>query len=55
MIVLEAALEEPKTQINGVQVILDLYGLSLQHVWQFTATFAKNVVDWVQVSIFITT
>lgn len=50
MIVLEAAVEEPKTQINGVHVILDMNGLSLQHVWQFTATFAKHVVDWVQVN-----
>ncbi|KAK6623156.1 hypothetical protein RUM43_009008 [Polyplax serrata] len=48
MLIVEAALEEPKTQINGVQVIIDMTGLALQHVWQFTPGFAKHVVDWVQ-------
>ncbi|XP_026277912.1 alpha-tocopherol transfer protein isoform X2 [Frankliniella occidentalis] len=48
MLVLEAAISEPRTQVCGVQVILDMDGLALTHVWQFTPGFAKAVVEWVQ-------
>ncbi|XP_065357690.1 alpha-tocopherol transfer protein-like isoform X2 [Calliphora vicina] len=45
---LEAAMWEPETQINGVVVIFDMDGLSLQQTWQFTPAFAKRIVDWLQ-------
>ncbi|XP_072937023.1 alpha-tocopherol transfer protein isoform X2 [Epargyreus clarus] len=48
---LEAAMLEPETQICGAVVILDMDGLSMQQVWQFTPTFAKRIVDWLQESI----
>ncbi|KPJ20889.1 Alpha-tocopherol transfer protein-like [Papilio machaon] len=47
---LESAMSEPRTQINGVIVILDMKGLSFSQVMQFTPSFAKMVVDWIQVS-----
>ncbi|KPI94647.1 Alpha-tocopherol transfer protein-like [Papilio xuthus] len=45
---LESAMSEPRTQINGVIVILDMKGLSFSQVMQFTPSFAKMVVDWIQ-------
>ncbi|XP_058988129.1 alpha-tocopherol transfer protein-like isoform X1 [Musca domestica] len=48
---LEAAMWEPETQINGVVVIFDMDGLSLQQTWQFTPAFAKRIVDWLQDSV----
>ncbi|CAG4997968.1 unnamed protein product [Parnassius apollo] len=45
---LEAAMSEPLTQINGVIVMLDMKGLSFSQVMQFTPSFAKMVVDWIQ-------
>lgn len=47
---LESALVEPRTQVCGVIVILDMKGLTLSHVLQFTPFFAKMIVDWIQVS-----
>ncbi|XP_026469370.1 alpha-tocopherol transfer protein-like [Ctenocephalides felis] len=43
-----AAMDEPKTQVNGVSCIIDLKGLSLTHVYQFTPNFAKLASGWVQ-------
>lgn len=48
MLIVEAALLEPKTQIAGTVIIIDLEGLSLTHVWQFTPTLAKMILDYVQ-------
>ncbi|KAI5737755.1 hypothetical protein M8J76_016467 [Diaphorina citri] len=48
---LEAAMMEPSSQVAGAQVIFDMDGLSLQQAWQFTPTFAKRIVDWLQDSI----
>lgn len=48
MMALEVAMIEPKTQVGGVHVILNMQGLTLNHVWQFSASFAKLVVDFVQ-------
>lgn len=51
VLLLEAALYEEETQINGVAVIFDMAGLSLQQAWQFTPSFAKRLVDWLQDAI----
>lgn len=51
LICLEAAILEPRTQISGVVVIIDLRGLSLNHVWQFTPGFASMLLEWVQVKL----
>ncbi|KAK7792958.1 hypothetical protein R5R35_002612 [Gryllus longicercus] len=47
----EIAAHEPETQVCGVQVIFDMDGLSLQQVWQFTPSFAKLIVDFLQEAI----
>nr|CAD7431801.1 unnamed protein product [Timema monikensis] len=49
MIVLEASLIEPRTQICGAEVILDMCGLSMQHVLQFTPGLAMSIAHWTQV------
>lgn len=49
MVAIEIAMMEPKTQVGGVNVIIDLEGLSLTHVYQFSPSMAKLIVDWVQV------
>ncbi|KAF5300287.1 hypothetical protein FQA39_LY11144 [Lamprigera yunnana] len=48
MLILEVGMIEPKTQVAGVHVLLDMNGLSLSQVWQFTPTFAKTVLEFVQ-------
>lgn len=51
VIFLEAATLEPETQVHGAVVIFDMDGLSLQQTWQFTPSFAKRIVDWLQDSV----
>ncbi|XP_026321621.1 alpha-tocopherol transfer protein-like [Hyposmocoma kahamanoa] len=45
---LESAMVEPRTQVCGVITIIDMKGLSFSQVLQFTPSFAKMVVDWIQ-------
>ncbi|XP_055636877.1 alpha-tocopherol transfer protein-like [Toxorhynchites rutilus septentrionalis] len=47
-IALEAGMDEPRTQLNGAIVILDMEGLSLTQILQFTPRFAALAVEWVQ-------
>lgn len=49
MVAIEIAMLEPKTQLGGVHVILDITGLSLNHIAQFSPQMAKLILDWVQV------
>ncbi|XP_076671505.1 alpha-tocopherol transfer protein-like isoform X1 [Andrena cerasifolii] len=48
MLSLDAAMSEPKTQIAGVHVVLNMDGLSLTQVTHFTPSFAASVTEWVQ-------
>ncbi|KAK9306476.1 hypothetical protein QLX08_002852 [Tetragonisca angustula] len=45
---LEAAIAEPRTQIAGIHVILNMTGLTLTHVAHITPSFAASVTDWIQ-------
>lgn len=51
VLLVEAAMLEPQTQVCGFVVIFDMDGLSLQQTWQFTPMFAKRIVDFLQDAI----
>lgn len=46
---LEAAMLEPQTQVCGAVVVFDMDGLTLAQTTKFTPSFAKRIVDWLQV------
>ncbi|XP_072383653.1 alpha-tocopherol transfer protein-like [Diabrotica undecimpunctata] len=48
MVSMEIAMLEPKTQLGGVHVILDTAGLSLMHIYQFSPSLAKVMLEWIQ-------
>ena len=49
LLLVEIAVTEYRTQISGVQVIYDLEGLSIQHIYQIGPSFARLAVQWAQV------
>ncbi|XP_065200308.1 alpha-tocopherol transfer protein-like [Planococcus citri] len=51
MLLIEGAMLEPRTQISGAVLIVDLEGMSYQHVLQFSPNFAKMLLDWIQDSM----
>ncbi|KRT81285.1 CRAL-TRIO domain containing protein [Oryctes borbonicus] len=48
LVALEIAMAEPRTQVGGVHILLDLNGLSLSHITQFTPSLAKMILWIVQ-------
>jgi len=48
LILITASMKEPTTQICGGIIIFDFDGLGLNHIMQFTPSFAKMILDWVQ-------
>ena len=51
LVLAEIGAYEPATQIAGEQIIIDVSGLTMQHIRQYDPFFAKKVVDWILVSI----
>jgi len=45
---LEIAMIEPKTQVAGVHVLLNMQGLTLNQIFQFSPSFAKTTLDFIQ-------
>ncbi|XP_076375368.1 alpha-tocopherol transfer protein isoform X1 [Megalopta genalis] len=48
MLSLDAAMAEPKTQIAGVHVIMNMEGFALSQVTYITPSFAASLTEWVQ-------
>ncbi|XKL68215.1 hypothetical protein PGB90_003706 [Kerria lacca] len=48
LLLAQAAMREPKTQICGITLINDMKGLGFQHVWQITPSFVKMILEWTQ-------
>jgi hypothetical protein len=49
LLLVEIAITEYRTQISGVDVIFDLEGLTIQHVYQVGPSFASSILHWAQV------
>jgi len=49
LLLAEIAITEFRTQISGVEVIIDLEGLSIQHIYQVRPFIASATVQWAQV------
>ncbi|KAJ0182048.1 hypothetical protein K1T71_002770 [Dendrolimus kikuchii] len=47
-VALEGAMREPKTQICGVIALMDMKGLCLSQILQFTPNYAKMALEWTQ-------
>lgn len=48
LIAITSSMREPTTQICGGLIIFDFEGLSLNHIMQFTPSFAAMILEWVQ-------
>ncbi|KAJ8684225.1 hypothetical protein QAD02_020017 [Eretmocerus hayati] len=48
MCVMEVALTEPKTQVSGVRLVIDMDGLTLNQVTYYTPSFAAGVIEFVR-------
>ncbi|KAL6433084.1 hypothetical protein ACFW04_006394 [Cataglyphis niger] len=48
IMILNLALAEPKTEIAGGRIIIDVEGLSLTHVTYITPSFAKMLIEFIQ-------
>ncbi|XP_055682214.1 clavesin-1-like [Lutzomyia longipalpis] len=51
IMLVEAAIQGPDTQVNGAIVILDLAGFSVSQAKVITPTFIKIIATWIQESI----
>lgn len=51
MMLVEVAMLEPATQVCGARILLDMDGLTLQHVAQFSPKFASQLLDYVQLCV----
>jgi hypothetical protein len=49
LLLVEIAITEHRTQISGVDVIFDVEGLSIQHIYQISPSVASNILHWAQV------
>ncbi|GAB0091804.1 CRAL-TRIO domain-containing protein [Sergentomyia squamirostris] len=51
VMLVEAAIQEPDTQVNGTVIILDLAGFSVTQAKVITPTFIKIIATWVQEAV----
>ncbi|KAJ8684226.1 hypothetical protein QAD02_020018 [Eretmocerus hayati] len=51
MAALELAMLEPKTQVSGVRIIIDMEGLSLSQVTYFTPSYASAIIEFIRTSL----
>ncbi|XP_006614082.1 alpha-tocopherol transfer protein-like [Apis dorsata] len=48
ILLIEMAINEPKTQICGMHTIINMAGFSLSHITHITPSFAAAVTEWLQ-------